>query len=72
MSFAGHGIGLECNELLILSAKDGSFLKKGCILAPDMHMLDRKAKAEKLEDTVLVTGHGAEILNLSPREISEV
>lgn len=71
-SFIGHGIGLECNELPMLSSNDDTVLEAGCTLALDMHMLDPEEGAVKLEDIILVTDIGAEILTVSPRELFEV
>lgn len=71
-SFIGHGIGLECNELPMLSPNDDSVLEAGCTLALDMHMLHPEQGAVKLEDTILITDTGAEILTVSPRELFEI
>ena len=71
-SFIGHGIGLECNELPMVSPHDHSVIESGCTVALDLHMLHPGVGAVKLEDTVLVTGAGAEILNVSPRDLIEV
>jgi len=71
-NFIGHGVGLECNEPPMLAANDNSKLEVGYTLALDIHMLREGVGAVKLEDTILVTETGAEILTLSPRELFEV
>lgn len=71
-SFIGHGIGLECNELPMLSSNDDSILEAGCTLALDMHMMHPECGAVKLEDVVLITDRGAEMLTISPRELFEI
>ena len=71
-NFVAHGVGLEINEPPIVSADNDSAIHAGCVLALDVHMIHPEHGAVKLEDMVLVTDHGAEVLNLSPREIFEV
>lgn len=71
-TFIGHGIGLECNEPPMLSRHDHSVIERGFALALDMHMLHPEEGVVKLEDTILVTDTGAEILSVSPRELVEI
>jgi Xaa-Pro aminopeptidase len=68
----GHGIGVELNEPPLLSPHDSSTISEGNIIALDMHMLDEKIGAVKLEDMILVTPGGNEVLNLTPRELFEM
>lgn len=51
---------------------DYSTIHSGYVLALDIHMMHPECGAVKLEDRVLITDHGAEILNVSPRELFEV
>ncbi|NQT55885.1 MAG: aminopeptidase P family protein [Desulfobacteraceae bacterium] len=67
----GHGIGLEVNEPPVLSANEGSIVQEGCVLAIEVHIMHPKGVV-KLEDDVLVTRHGAEILTSTPRTLIEV
>ena len=67
----GHGIGLELNEPPVLSANEGSIIQEGCVLAIETHIMHPKGVV-KLEDDVLVTRNGAEILTSSPRSLIEV
>ncbi len=71
-NFVAHGIGLEINEPPIVNKDNHSNIRAGYVLALDMHMMHPEHGAVKLEDTVLVTDHGAEVLNISPRELFEV
>ncbi len=67
--FIGHGIGLELNEHPILTAKSTVFLKDRTVIALEMHIVKKDGPALKLEDTVLVTAEGGEILTQSPRHL---
>ena len=68
----GHGIGLELNEPPILSLHDDSEVSDGHVVAVDMHMMDEKVGVVKLEDVILITDKGNEILTKSPRSLFEV
>lgn len=68
----GHGIGLELNEPPILAGYDHSEISDGLVIALDMHMMDPDAGVVKLEDMVLITQQGNEILTRTPRDLLEV
>ena len=68
----GHGIGLEINEPPILSEYDHSIINDQCTLGLDLHMMDPEVGAMKLEDTILVSSKGNEILTKSPRDLIKV
>lgn len=68
----GHGIGLELNEPPILSMYDDSEVSDGQVVALDMHMMEENVGVVKLEDMILVTNNGNEILTKSPRHLFEV
>ena len=68
----GHGIGLELNEPPILSLYDDSEVSDGHVVAVDMHMMDENVGVVKLEDMILITDKGSEILTKSPRDLFEV
>ncbi|MGD9031869.1 MAG: Xaa-Pro peptidase family protein [Desulfobacteraceae bacterium] len=68
----GHGIGLELNEPPILSPYDDSIMSEGHVVALDMHMMDENVGVVKLEDMVLITNSGNEILTKSPRDLFEL
>ncbi len=68
--FVGHGVGLELNEPPLLMRKGRAVLHAGMVLAIEMHVMEAAGHTIKLEDTVHLTPKGAEILTLSPRELS--
>ena len=68
----GHGIGLELNEPPILSKYDDSEVSDGHVVAVDMHMMDENVGVVKLEDMILITDNGNEILTKSPRDLFEL
>jgi Xaa-Pro dipeptidase len=70
--FVGHGIGLELNEPPLLARNSSVVLKGGMVLALELHLMESEALALKLEDTVLLTPSGAQILTMSPRELMVV
>jgi Xaa-Pro dipeptidase len=68
----GHGIGLELNEPPILSMYNDSEVSDGYVVALDMHMMDENVGVVKLEDMILITNDGNEILTRSPRHLFEL
>lgn len=68
----GHGVGLELNEPPILSMHDDSEVYDGYVIALDMHMMDENIGVVKLEDMILLTDDGNEILTRSPRELFDL
>jgi Xaa-Pro dipeptidase len=68
----GHGIGVELNEPPIVMENDLNRMEEGCVIALDIHMLDRSIGVVKLEDMVLVGHSGNEIMNITPRDLFEV
>jgi len=68
----GHGVGLELNEPPILSTYDDSEVSDGYVVALDMHMMDEDVGVVKLEDMILITDDGNEILTQSPRHLFEL
>lgn len=68
----GHGVGLELNEPPILSMYDASEVSDGYVVALDMHMMDKNVGVVKLEDLILVTDNGNDILTISPRNLFEL
>ncbi|HYA40782.1 MAG TPA: Xaa-Pro peptidase family protein [Syntrophobacteraceae bacterium] len=70
--FIGHGVGLEINEPPLLSAHSDVVLSPGMTLALELHLMEPDGYTLKLEDTILITESGAEILTLSPRRLIEV
>jgi Xaa-Pro dipeptidase len=68
----GHGIGLELNEPPVLSEYNHSEVSNGYVIALDMHMMDENVGVVKLEDMILITNKGNEILTISPRQLFEI
>lgn len=68
----GHGIGLELNEPPILSMYDDSEVLDGQVVALDMHMMDENVGVVKLEDMIVITDDGNELLTKSPRHLFEL
>lgn len=68
--FVGHGVGLEINEPPILARNRSTPLAAGMVVAVEMHVMESDGLTVKLEDTVHIGSNGAEILTLSPRELS--
>jgi Xaa-Pro aminopeptidase len=67
----GHGVGLECNEPPLLALSDQTIIDAGFVLAIELHILDPAFGAVKLEDMILVTDTGCEILTTVPRKLIE-
>ncbi len=67
--FIGHGIGLELNEHPILAANSTARLRNQTVVAVEIHVMKPGGPALKLEDTVLVTSRGGQVLTESPREL---
>ena len=70
--FVGHGLGLEADELPILDAKETLVVMPGMTLAIEIEVSALSSrKMVKIEDTVLVTADGFELLTSAPRELIE-
>jgi Xaa-Pro aminopeptidase len=65
----GHGVGLEVHEAPLLGRTRGDPLEAGmvCTVEPGIYLEGRAGV--RIEDTVLVTPHGAERLTTSPKEL---
>jgi Xaa-Pro dipeptidase len=72
LPFIGHGIGLEVNELPLLSRGNREVIREGVVTTLEIEMWKSEREVVKLEDTIAVHAEGAEILTLSPRELCEV
>ena len=70
--FIGHGVGLELNEPPMLGQNSSETIEEGMIFALEMEMTGGLGEVVKLEDTLLMTSEGAELLTLTPRELHEV
>lgn len=72
LPFVGHGIGLELNELPLLSRGNRNVIREGMVTTLEIEMWLSEREVVKLEDTLVVHAEGAEIVTISPRELCEV
>ena len=70
--FVGHGVGLEINEPPFLSRGSKLELRAGMVLTSELHAWADDGTMVKLEDTLLLGPEGAELLTVSPRELTEL
>ncbi len=70
--FIGHGVGLELNEPPLLGQNSKETMEEGMIFALEMEMTSGPGEVVKLEDTLLMTSEGAELLTFTPRNLQEV
>jgi len=68
--FVGHGIGVELNEPPFLSRGSKAPLAPGMVLAIELHACASDGTMVKLEDNILLTEEGAQLLTISPRELA--
>jgi Xaa-Pro aminopeptidase len=69
--FIGHGVGLELDELPVLSANDTP-LTEGMVFALEPKFVLPGIGAVGIEDTFLVTAHGAERLSQTEQRLFEL
>jgi Xaa-Pro aminopeptidase len=72
LSFVGHGVGLEVNELPLLSKGNPDVIQAGTVVTLEIEMWKSQTEVVKLEDTIAVHSEGAELLTISPRELHEI
>lgn len=72
LSFIGHGVGLEVNEMPLVSRGNKDPIPEGAVLTLEMEMWKSDCEVVKLEDTIAVRAEGAEILTMTPRDLFEV
>jgi len=72
LPFIGHGLGLELNEPPLLGKNTREVLEEGMIIALELVMCSSVGEIVKLEDTLLITSGGAEILTITPRDLHQV
>jgi len=69
--FIGHGVGLELDELPVLSANDTP-LAEGMVFALEPKFVLPGVGAVGIEDTFVVTAHGAERLSQTEQRLFEL
>jgi Xaa-Pro aminopeptidase len=72
LSFVGHGVGLEVNEMPLLSRGNPDVIRAGTVVTLEIEMWKSEKEVVKVEDTIAVHPDGAELLTISPRELHEV
>lgn len=70
--FVGHGLGLQINELPVLTARSRDILQAGMVIAFEPKFILPKIGAVGIENTYLVTEDGIENLSLLPEEIIDL
>jgi len=70
--FIGHGVGLEVNEPPLLGKNNHEVLEEGMIIALELEMSASIGEVVKLEDTILITSDGVEVLTITPRDLHKV
>jgi Xaa-Pro aminopeptidase len=68
----GHGLGLEVHEAPRLSAKDTTVLRPGMVITIEPGIYLPGWGGVRLEDDVLVTRNGREVLSSVPKQLEEV
>lgn len=63
----GHGVGLETHERPYIASKNDTFMKENMIIALEPGIYLPGKYGIRIEDTVLVTKNGCEILTKSPK-----
>jgi Xaa-Pro dipeptidase len=68
----GHGIGLDVNEPPVLASWGHTPLEPRTVLAVEIHLADADGRVVKLEDMVLVTNDGQEVLTVFPTGLCRI
>jgi Xaa-Pro aminopeptidase len=68
----GHGVGLQVHEAPRLAAKNQTILKPGMIVTVEPGIYIPGWGGVRIEDDVLVTRHGHEVLTHVPKELDEM
>lgn len=71
VSFIGHGVGIELNELPVLNAKSKDILEKNMTLAIEPKFVIPYIGAVGIENTYVVTEAGLENITVFPEEIQQ-
>jgi Xaa-Pro aminopeptidase len=70
--YIGHGIGLELNEPPLVTARNQDPILAGTVLALEMHLLQEKAFALKMEEMLLIGEKENSFMIRTPRTLLEV
>ena len=70
--FIGHGVGLELNEPPLLGNDNHAVLEEGMTIALELEMCGSVGEVVKLEDMLLISSEGPEILTITPRNLHQI
>jgi len=70
--FIGHGVGLELNEPPLLGNDNHEVLEEGMTIALELEMCGSVGEVVKLEDMLLISSEGPEILTITPRNLHQI
>lgn len=68
----GHGVGIEGHEKPFLNEYENNILKAGMVLTIEPGIYIPELGGVRIEDTVLVTNNGYELLTTIPKEFKEI
>ena len=68
----GHGLGLEIHEAPRLGKRDQTRLEPGMVVTVEPGVCIEGMGGIRIEDTVVVTGKGCEVLTPTPKELREL
>ena len=71
-TFVGHGLGLELDEPPILGPTDQTIIAENMTLAIEINTIVPDFGTIKVEDSIIVTANGPELLSQTPRRLFEV
>lgn len=66
----GHGLGLEIHERPRIGRKEETKLEPGMVITVEPGVYDEALGGIRIEDTVVVTEHGCEVLTPTPKDLA--
>ena len=66
----GHGLGLDVHEKPTISSKDETVLRKGMVITVEPGIYVPGLGGVRIEDDILITSSGHEVLTKNPRELT--
>lgn len=70
--FIGHGVGIEINELPVLSPRSKDILEEGNVIAIEPKFVIPHVGGVGIENTYVVTKQGLELITNYPEDITEI
>jgi Xaa-Pro aminopeptidase len=68
----GHGLGLEIHEPPRLGRKEQTLLQAGMVITIEPGAYQKGFGGVRIEDTVLVTTNGCEVLTPTPKQLAVI